>query len=57
MFKFCNVFPVQCRIFFIHFSSIFLANLVVLQVYGQEMVIKVRNRSFGIEMVEAAISR
>ena len=40
--------------FFIHFSSVFLANLVVLHVYGQEKAIREKTRQFGAKMARAA---
>ena len=40
--------------FFIHFSSVFLANLVVLHVYGQEKAIRAKTRQFGAKMARAA---
>ena len=39
--------------FFIHISSIFLANSVVLQVHGREMMIGTKIRRFGAELMKA----
>ena len=41
--------------FLIYILCIFLANLIVLQVYGQEMAIRARNRKVGAKITETTI--
>ena len=48
--------PYTYLLFFIHISSIFQANLVVLQVYGREMAIRASSGQFGAKLSEAEIN-